>query len=123
VPALHGRDIATLRKLKKPCVVMVAQKFFQRDNVEGLTCLLASQDLTNGQRSQIVRVKGLTLKWAKKNRLISGVTTIFAKTAQIDDKVDTLIFPPGVTIKVRSIHSLFYFTLTLLLTTLTSNLS
>jgi hypothetical protein len=97
---LHGREIATLRKLKKPCVVMVAEKHLDNYNVEGLTCQLASQDLINGAKSQLVRVKGLTLAWARKNKVISGVTTLFAKNIQIDDKTDTLIFPRGVKVKV-----------------------
>jgi hypothetical protein len=97
---LHGRETATLRKLKKPCVVIVTEKFFQNYDVEGLSCQLATQDLTNGQRFQMLRVQGLTSRWAMKNKLKSGITTLFAKDAQIDDKHDTLIFPPGVTIKV-----------------------
>jgi hypothetical protein len=79
---------------------MVAEKYFQKYDVEGVTCILASQDIASGQKSQIVRVKGLTLDWVKKNKIKSGVTTLFASFAKIDNKLDTLTFPKGAKIKV-----------------------
>ena len=105
---MHGREIATLRKLKKPCVVLVTEKYFQKYDFEGLTCQLATEDIAKGQKSQIVRVQGLTLAWAKKNKLKSGKTTLFSKVAGIDDKQDKLIFPAGATIKVRSLNSIIF---------------
>jgi hypothetical protein len=78
---------------------MVTEKYFHNLDVEGLSCELVGQDL-NGKPYRLVRVHGLTAEWAKKNKLTSGLTTLFSNKAQINDKTGQLIFPPGDKIKV-----------------------
>jgi hypothetical protein len=82
---------------------MVTEKFFQDLDVEGVNCELVGRDLVDGQPYHMVLVRGLTTAWAMKNKLTSGVTTLFSENAKINDGTNQLIFPPGDVIKVRTI--------------------
>ncbi len=50
----------------------------------------------------MVKVKGKTTGWARKNAIESGVTTIFASNSVIDDSTNELIIPTGETIEVST---------------------
>ncbi|KAI2504195.1 Gametolysin peptidase M11 [Fragilaria crotonensis] len=54
----------------------------------------------NVTKHKVVKVKGMTTKWARKNAVKSGVTTLFASNSVIDDSTDELIIPTGETIKL-----------------------
>jgi hypothetical protein len=64
-------------------------------------CELQATDIMNVTKHRVVKVKGMTTKWARKNAVESGVTTLFATNSVIDDSTDELIIPTGETIKVR----------------------
>jgi hypothetical protein len=83
---------------------MVTEKYFQNLDVEGVSCELDVGDLAKEKRYQMVRVNGLTTEWAQKNKLTSGLTTLFSDNAQINDDTSELIFPPGDKIKVSFYH-------------------
>jgi hypothetical protein len=80
---------------------MITEKAFQDFDIEGVSCELLGEDLLNGRPYQIVQVKGLTTAWAMKNKMRSGVTTLFSENAQINDKDNQLIIATGASIKVR----------------------
>ena len=67
-----------------------------------LACELQGDDL-NGEQYKMVRIKDLTSRWARKNNITSGETTIFVPAgAEIADKTNELFIPSGATIKVSS---------------------
>ena len=68
-----------------------------------LECELQSQDVLNVKQYKVVKVEGLTTRWARKNGIESGVTTLFASNAVIDDDSSALIIPTNVTIKVSQL--------------------
>ncbi|KAI2503877.1 Gametolysin peptidase M11 [Fragilaria crotonensis] len=67
---------------------------------EPVECELQSTDIMNVTKYNVVKVKGMTTKWARKNAVKSGVTTLFASNSVIDDSTDELIIPTGETIKL-----------------------
>ena len=71
---------------------------------EPLACELLGDDL-NGKSYSLVRIKGLTSRWARKNNVISGFSTIFSiDGADIDDRTNELSISTRSTIAV-SRHS------------------
>ena len=90
------------RAQKSPCVVVLSDKQYLDHHVEEqpLQCELQSNDVLNVKQYTMVEVKGLTTKWARKNGIESGVTTLFASNSVIDDDFSELIIPTNVTIKV-----------------------
>ena len=73
-----------------------------------LECELQSDDIMNVNQYKMVKVKGLTTKWARHNGIESGVTTLFASNSVIDDDSSELIIPTNETIKVRFVQSHFH---------------
>jgi hypothetical protein len=69
---------------------------------EPLACELRG-DNVKGSIYTIVRVKGLTTSWAKKNNITSGVTTLFANNSVIDDQTNELMIPRGQPIEVNTL--------------------
>ena len=65
-----------------------------------LGCELQGDDL-NGRLYKMVRINGLTSKWARKNNVTSGDNTIsFPEGAYIIEATNQLLFPAESTIKV-----------------------
>ena len=85
-----------------PCVVLITHKQYadQHSEEQPLECELQSDDIVGTNKVKMVKVKGLNTKWARKNKIESGVTTIFAPNSVIDDDSNELIIPTGETIKV-----------------------
>jgi hypothetical protein len=83
-------------------VVIVSIKDYidHRYEDQPLECELQAADKTNAKKHRVVRVKGMTTKWARKHAVVSGVTTLFASNSVIDDNTNELIIPRGETIKV-----------------------
>jgi hypothetical protein len=90
------------RRSKKSCLVLVSEKDYEdrRHEDQPLECVLQGADL-NGTRYKKVRLKGLTSRWAKENKIASGQSTIFSQSAEIDDGAGELVIPAGGTIEVR----------------------
>jgi hypothetical protein len=90
------------RASKHPCVVIFSDKEYLDRHVEEqpVECELQSTDIMNVTKYNVVKVKGMTTKWARKNAVKSGVTTLFASNSLIDDSTDELIIPTRETIKV-----------------------
>jgi hypothetical protein len=89
-----------------PCVALEIFAEYQdkRHVDEPLACELQGEDL-NGRQYRMIRIKGLTSKWAQKNNVTSGATTIFAPGgAFINDRTSELYIPSGATITVRSLQ-------------------
>jgi hypothetical protein len=59
----------------------------------------------NAKQYEMVKVRGITTKWARKNHIESGVTTLFASNSVIDDDSRELIIPTNDTIKVIQTES------------------
>jgi ubiquitin C-terminal hydrolase len=68
---------------------------------QAIQCELRGEDL-NGMFYNKVNVKGINGKWARKNKVESGVTTLFAENSIIDDTLSELEIPLGQTIQVRN---------------------
>ena len=93
---------STRRRSKRECVVVMFEVQYEdhRSIDEPLACELLGDDL-NGKTYSLVRIKGLTSRWARKHNIISGVSTIFAlEGAAIDDQTNELAIPSGSTIAV-----------------------
>ncbi|KAI2488977.1 Gametolysin peptidase M11 [Fragilaria crotonensis] len=90
------------RASKHPCVVIFSDKEYLDHRVEEqpVECELQATDIMNVSKHRVVKVKGMTTKWARKNAVESGVTTLFATNSVIDDSTDELIIPTGETIKL-----------------------
>ena len=102
---LQQSSNSTRRRSKRECVVVMFEVQYEdhRSIDEPLACELQGDDL-NGKSYSLVRIKGLTSRWARKNNVISGVSTIFAaEGAAIDDKTNELTIPTGSTIKVSRV--------------------
>jgi hypothetical protein len=102
---------STRRRSKRECLVVMFEVEYEdhRSIDEPLACELLGDDL-NGKSYSLVRIKGLTSKWARKNNLISGVSTIFSVDgAAIDDRTNELAIPTGSTISVSRLchHGVF----------------
>jgi hypothetical protein len=65
-----------------------------------LECELQATDVMNATEYNVVKLKGMTAKWARKNAIESGVTTLFASDSVIDYNTNELIIPSGNKIKV-----------------------
>jgi hypothetical protein len=91
------------RTQKSPCVVVLSHTLYLDGHVqeEPLECELQSADNLNGEQHTIIKVRGLTAKWGRKNNIESGVTTLFASNSVIDGDSRELIIPTNETIKVR----------------------
>jgi hypothetical protein len=89
------------RKSKNPCIVVISEKEYDDNHEEDqpLECELQGDDLDGGAY-QMLRVKDVTTKWAKNNKLESGLSTIFAQDAEIDDDSNELKIPKGSSIQV-----------------------
>ena len=83
--------------------MVVSHKQYLDRHVEEqpLECELQSNDKMNVKQYKMVKVQGLTTKWARKNGIKSGVTTLFASNSVIDGDSSELIIPTNETIKVR----------------------
>ena len=51
----------------------------------------------------MIKIKGLKASWAKKNKIKSGATTLFAENSTIDEETNELIINTGQAVKVSSI--------------------
>jgi hypothetical protein len=103
--ALQQRGNGTRRRSRSECIAVVFETEYEdhRDVDEPLACELLGEDL-NGKPYGMVRIKGITSKWARKNKVKSGVTTIFVPSgADIDDSARELVIPTGSAIQV-SLH-------------------
>jgi hypothetical protein len=89
------------RKTKNPCVVLISEKEYEdnREEDQPLECELQGDD-RNGGLYRMVRIHGVTTKWAKNNKLESGLSTLFAQDAEIDDESNELSIPEGSNIQV-----------------------
>jgi hypothetical protein len=73
-----------------------------REEDKPLACELQGEYL-NGNLYQMVRIKGLTTKWARRHNITSGTSTIFVPdVADIVDRTSELVIPSGATIKVSA---------------------
>jgi hypothetical protein len=94
------------RVSKHPCVVIISDKEYLDHRVEDqpLECELQATDVMNATEYNVVKLKGMTSKWARKNAIESGVTTLFATDSVIDYSTNELIIPSGNKIKVSCIE-------------------
>jgi hypothetical protein len=100
--ALQQRGNGSRRRSKRECIaVMFVMQYEDHRHVdEPLGCELLGEDL-NGKPYDMVRIKGITSDWARKNNVTSGATTIFVPSgADIDDSMSQLVIPIGSTINV-----------------------
>ncbi len=91
------------RKSKAGCLIVISHKQFEDHHIEEqpLECELQGEDL-NGEVYKLVRVANRTTSWARKNKLLSGESTIFATAgADINYNKGELVIPQGSTIQVR----------------------
>ncbi len=105
--SMQQSNTTTRRRSKRECVVFLIHKQYEGNfHVDQpLDCELQGEDL-HGKKYKMVRVKGLTTKWALQNNVTSGVTTIFApEGAVIDDQTNELVVPSGTVVNVRTIIS------------------
>jgi hypothetical protein len=103
---LQQNSNSTRRRSKRECVVVMFEVEYEdhRSIDEPLACELLGDDL-NGKSYSLVRIKGLTSRWARKNNVISGFSTIFSiDGADIDDRTNELSISTRSTIAV-SRHS------------------
>jgi hypothetical protein len=98
-----------LRSFKSSCVILISEVEYEdhRKEDEPLVCELRGDNL-NGTGYKLVRIKELKTSWARKNKVMSGSTTFFARNAFIDDDVNELIFPRGETVKVNKPKYSYY---------------
>ena len=99
----HKKD--SRRRSKQACVVVISHRQYEDHHEEDqpLECELQGEDL-NGTAYKLVRVRGHSTSWARKNKVESGLGTIFAPDgADIDDDAGELIIPSGANIKVNTI--------------------
>ena len=91
-------------------MVVLSHKQYLDHHVEEqpLECELQSKDVLNVKQYTMVKVKGLKAKWARKNGIESGVTTLFASNSVIDDDSNELIIPTNETIKVRFVNGRYH---------------
>jgi hypothetical protein len=83
-------------------VLVISHKQYLDHHVEEqpLECELQSADNMNVNQYKLVKVRGLTTKWARRNDIESGVSTLFASNSVIDADSSELIIPTNDTIKV-----------------------
>ena len=83
-------------------MVIISDKEYLDRRVEDqpLQCELQATDVVNSTQYNVVKLKGMTSKWARKNAIESGVTTVFASNSVIDYNSNELIIPSGNKIKV-----------------------
>ncbi len=83
-------------------MVIISEKEYLDHHVEDqpLECELQASDVMNSTEYYVVKLKGMTAKWARKNAIESGVTTVFASDSVIDYNTNELIIPSGNKIKV-----------------------
>ena len=96
------RNNGARRRSKRECIAVVFEVQYEdhRHVDEPLACELLGEDL-NGKPFKMVQIKGLNSRWARKNNVTSGVTTIFVPSgADIDDSTSQLDIPTGSTIQV-----------------------
>ena len=109
IPDIVATQIKTRRRTSKhPCVIIFSDRDYIDHRVEDqpVECELQATDIINVKEHSVVRVRGMTSRWARKNAVLSGVTTLYAPNAVIDDMTNELIIQTGETIKVsRSGHS------------------
>ena len=91
------------RPQTSPWVVFLAHKQYLDHHFEEqpLECELQAADGTSDKQFKMAKLSGLTTKWARKNNVESGVTTLFASNSVIDENSRELIIPTTETIKVR----------------------
>ena len=100
--ALQQRSYGARRRSRRECIAVMFDVQYEdhRHVDEPLACELLGEDL-NGEPYKMVRIQALTSRWARKNNVTSGVTTIFVPSgADIDDRTSELVIPTGSTIKV-----------------------
>jgi hypothetical protein len=91
-------------------VVIISHRQYKdhHDEDQPLECELQGEDL-NGTAYKMVRVRGHSTSWARKNKVESGLDTIFAPDgADIDDNAGELIIPSGANIKVNSYSTISF---------------
>lgn len=70
------------------------------DEETPLECVLGSEDLKPNQFYKILKVKGIPPGFAKKEGLVSSVSTIYANGADIDEESGEYIIPDGEEVQV-----------------------
>ena len=95
---------------KRACLVLLSEKEYADHHAEDqpVLCELHPDDRKSGARYQAVKINGLTSRWARKNNILSGVTTLFAESSLIDDSTNELLIPSHSTIKVVHTVNAFY---------------
>jgi hypothetical protein len=79
--------------LRENCLVLFSVVDFEDGHGEStVECELRGDDL-QGSSNKIVKIDGMTTDWAEKNGIESGVTTLFAKDALIDEAKSKLKIP------------------------------
>ena len=89
--------------LSHPCVVYTSHLELlenQTDIPEQLTCELQGDD-RRGKNYAWVTIHGIPSRWDRMGEIKSGVTTLFARNAEIHETSGQLIIPTGENIKVR----------------------
>jgi hypothetical protein len=91
------------RGFKNSCLLLTVEKDYEDHRGEEdqpLECELRGDDL-NGTSFKMVRIKGLKTDWARKNKIKSGMTELFAENFIIDDDTNELIIPKTKSLKVN----------------------
>ena len=103
IPDIVATQIKTRRRTSKhPCVIIFSDRDYIDHRVEDqpVECELQATDIINNKKHSVVRVKGVTTRWARKNAVLSGETTLYAPKSVIDDMTNSLFLPTGGTIEV-----------------------
>ena len=90
------------RRTRRACVAVIFDIMYEDSRVVDppLGCELQGDDL-NGNLYKMVRINELTSKWARRNNVTSGLTTIFFPNgADIVDATNQLVVPPKSTFEV-----------------------
>ena len=98
----HLKANGKRHKANHECVAVISIVMFGKGqpSIEELNCELDDDDRTNGTVTKIVKVKGLSAKWARKNGVKSGITTILPTYSEIDGGSNELIVASGSSIEV-----------------------
>jgi hypothetical protein len=80
------------RRLTTGCIILIIHKRYSNDyeHDEPIECELQEEDLMQ-ESYRTLRVQNFTTSWAMKNQIISGITTLFSKEAEIDLKSNELL--------------------------------
>jgi hypothetical protein len=86
--------------LRESCLIRFSTVEFEDGHGEStVECELRGEDL-QGSSYKSVMIDGMTTEWAKANGIESGVTTVFANNALIDEAKNKLEIPANGVIEV-----------------------